>query len=207
MSIYKTILWFNSLSLLLIIILILATKAFDISAGGLFLPPPAPQYPSAGLLTHTFQLLCCVPPLVCAFSFALLQKIKPNGKNNKFILSSAFLTAGFLINEIYRIHITALQFGIPKLVTVFIYATIAIAYGLTFRRQIKSTQYFILIAGLGLLAIAITVDSLKLSGNSIPSLLEGIPKLLSGLNVALYYWFVCYQEVLNSLHLEKDNNF
>jgi hypothetical protein len=203
MSIYKTILWFNSLGLLLIIILILATKVFDISAGGLFLPPPAPQYPSAGLLTHTFQLLCCIPPLVCAFSFALLHKIKPGGKNNKFILCSAFLTAGFLINEIYRIHITALQFGIPKLVTIFIYATIGIAYGLTFRRQIKSTQYFILVVGLGLLFMAITVDTLKLSGNGIPSLLEGIPKLLSGLNVAVYFWFVCYGEVINSLQSDK----
>lgn len=204
MSIYKTIIWFNSLGLLLIIILILATKVFDISAGGLFLPPPAPEYPSAGLLTHTFQLLCCVPPLVCAFSFALLNKIKPESKNNKFILGSALLTAGFLINEIYRIHVIGTQLGISKLVTIFIYATIGIAYGLTFRRQLKSTPYFILIAGLGLLFMAITVDTLKLSGNSIPSLLEGIPKLLSGLNVALYFWVVCYHEVLHLFQPTKD---
>jgi uncharacterized membrane protein len=199
MSIYKTILWFNSLGLLLIIILILSTKAFEVSAGGLFLPPPAPLYPSAGLLTHTFQLLCCVPPLVCAFSFALLKKIKPGGKNSKFILFSALLTAGFLINEFYRVHIIALQFGVPKLVTVLIYAIVGIAYGLTFRRQLKSTPYFILVVGLSLLFTAIIVDSLRLSGNGTPSLLEGIPKLLSGLNVALYFWFVCYKEVLNSL--------
>ena len=204
MSIYKNILWFNSLGLLLIIILILATKAFEVSAGGLFLPPPAPEYPSAGLLTHTFQLLCCVPPLVCAFSFALLRKIKPGGKNNKFILFSALLTAGFLINEIYRIHVIGTQIGIHKLVTIFIYATVGIAYGLTFRRQLKSTPYFILVAGLGLLFIAITVDSLRLSGNGTPSLLEGIPKLLSGLNVALYFWFVCYEEVINSLQSSKN---
>ncbi|BAY22289.1 hypothetical protein NIES2100_20520 [Calothrix sp. NIES-2100] len=201
---YKSILWFNSLGLFAIIILILATKAFDISAGGLFLPPPAPEYPSAGLLTHTFQILCCVPPLVCAFSFALLKKINPGGKNNKFILFSALLTAGFLINEIYRIHVIGTQIGIPKLVTIFIYTTIGISYGLTFRRQFKSTPYIILLTGLGLLLIAVTVDSLRLSGNGTPSLLEGIPKLLSGLNVALYFWFVCYDEVLNSLHYYKN---
>ncbi|BAY10311.1 hypothetical protein [Calothrix sp. NIES-2098] len=199
MSIYKTIFWFNSLGLLLIIVLIFSTKLFEVSAGGLFSPPPSPEYPSAGLLTHTFQLLCCVAPLVCAFSFALLKKIKPGGKNNKFILFSGLLTAGFLINEIYRLHIIALQFGIPKLLTIFIYATIALVYGLAFKSQLKSTPYIIIVASLILLFIAITIDSLHLSGSGAPSLLEGVPKLLSGLNMALYFWVVCYKEVLNSL--------
>ncbi|OUL31125.1 hypothetical protein [Nostoc sp. 106C] len=198
MSTYKTILWFNCLGLLLIIILIFSTKLFEVSTGGLFLPPPAPQYPSAGLLTHTFQLLCCIPPLVCTFSFGLLRKIKPSGKNNKFILFSALLTAGYLINEIYRIHIIALQFHIPKLVTILIYSSIALSYGLAFRRQIKSTSYIILLASVGLLFIAVTVDSLHLSGDGTPNLLEGVPKLLSGLNMALYFWLVCYEEVLHS---------
>ncbi|OUL35038.1 hypothetical protein BV372_12395 [Nostoc sp. T09] len=204
MSIYKTIFWFNSLGLLLIIFLIFFNKIFEVSAEGLFLPPPSPQYPSAGLLTHTFQLLCCVPPIVCTFSFGLLRKIKPLGKNNKFILFSALLTAGYLINEIYRIHIIALQFQIPKLVTILIYSSVALSYGVAFRRQIKSTRYIIILASVGLLFIAVTVDSLHLSGNGTPNLLEGIPKLLSGLNMALYFWFVCYEEVLHSL--QSSNN-
>ncbi|MBD2169588.1 hypothetical protein H6G04_35115 [Calothrix membranacea FACHB-236] len=204
MSIYKNILLFNSLCLLLVIAFIIYNKAFDVSVGGLFLPPPPPTYPGAGLFTHGFQLLCCIPPVVCAFSFSLIKAITPNNKYNKFLLYSAILTAGYLINGIYRVHIILLGFGIPKLLTIFMYAIIATLYGLTFKRQIKSTPYIILIAGLALLFIAITVDSLHLSGDGTPSLLEGIPKLLSGLNVALYFWFVSYREVLHSLQSAKN---
>ncbi|MDZ7957371.1 MAG: hypothetical protein RMY34_05620 [Aulosira sp. DedQUE10] len=203
MSIYKIIFWFDSLCVLLIIALVIYNKVFDVSIGGLFLPPPAPEYPGAGLLTHTFQLLCCVPPVVCAFSFGLLKKIKPNNKNNQFILYSALLTAGYLINEIYRVHIIFLQFGIPKLITISIYGLIGISYLLAVRKQIQSTPYLILLANVGLLFVVVIIDSLHLSGNGTPSLLEGIPKLLSGLNTALYFWFICYREIsfsISNLH-------
>lgn len=170
----------------------------------MFLPPPTPLYPGAGLFTHGFQILCSIPPIVCAFSFTLLKTIKPNNRYNQFFLYSAILTTGYLVNGIYRLHIIFLQFGIPKLVTIVCYTIIASLYGLAFRRQIKSTPYTILIASLVLLFIAITVDSLHLEGDGTPSLLEGIPKLLSGLNVALYFWFVCYREVLHSLQPAKN---
>ncbi|BAY29746.1 hypothetical protein NIES2107_15900 [Nostoc carneum NIES-2107] len=201
---HKNIFWFNSLCLLLIIFFIIYNKIFDVSVGGLFLPPPTPLYPGAGLFTHGFQILCSIPPIVCAFSFALLKTIKPNNRYNQFFLYSAILTAGYLVNGIYRLHIIFLQFGIPKLVTIFCYTIIAILYGLACRRQIKSTPYILLIASLVLLFIAITVDSLHLEGDGTPSLLEGIPKLLSGLNIALYFWFVCYREVLYSLQSAKN---
>ncbi len=198
MTIYRSIFWVNILCLLLVVALIVYAKQFEPSVAGLFLPPPSPQYPTASLLTHTFQLLCCIPPLVCAFSYGLIKKIKPQNPNNKFILFSTLLTAGFLLNEIYRIHIIFIQFGVHKLVTILVYATIALSYGLAFRQRIQSTPYVILLVGISLLFIAITVDSIHLNGNGTPSLLEGIPKLFSGINVALYFWSVCYREVIRS---------
>lgn len=194
----RSIVWFNSLFIILVIFIIICVKLINTSAVDLFLPPPSPKFPFAGLLTHAFQILCCIPPFICAFSFGLLKKIKPVSKNNSFILYSALITGGFLLNEIYRIHIIILQIGVPKLITVMFYAIPAISYGLAFRRRILSTPYIVLITGLILLFTTITVDSLGLSGNEIPSLLEGIPKLFSGLNVAFYYWLVCYKEVTNS---------
>jgi hypothetical protein len=204
MLINKIIFGFNSFCLLLIIALIIFNKIFDVSVRGLFLPPLTPAYPGAGLFTLGFQILCSIPPIICAFSFTLLKTIKPNNRCNQFLLYSAILTAGYLVNEIYRLHIIFLQFGIPKLVTIFCYTIIASLYGLAFRRQIKSTPYIILIASLVLLFIAITVDSLHFKGDGTTSLLEGIPKFLSGLNFALYFWFVCYREVLHSLQFAKN---
>lgn len=199
MKVYISIFWFNGLCLLVVFALVIYAKLVDLSVGIVFLPPPAPKYFSAGLLTHTFQILCGVPPLLCTFSFALLDKLQPRSQRNKFILVSAFFTGGYFLNEIYRIHIIFIGIGIPKLVTILVYTLISLLYGLIFRQQIKSTPYTVLLLGLGLLFTAISVDSLHLNGDGTPNLLEGIPKLLSGLNVAIYFWFVCYQQIIDSL--------
>lgn len=200
MTNYRSVVWLNCLFLLLVLLLIVCAKLLGLSAGELFRQPAFSPSPNSGLLTYTFQLLCSVPFIVCAFTFALLNKIQPRRPENLFILCSALLTGGFLINEIYRIHVHLLiSAGIPKLLTSAVYAVILLGYGLTFRKQIKSTPYFPLLISVGLLFFAILVDSLHLSGRGIPKLLEGIPKLFSEINIALYFWYVCYQEVLRSL--------
>lgn len=198
MTTYRSVFWLNTLSLLLVIALIVYVKVSGPSVAVLFFPPFTPSNPNVGFLTRTFQLLCSVPAIICAFSFGLLKTFQPRRKEHLFILCSALLTGGFLINEIFRVHIILLGAGVPKLMTILIYATVVGLYGLTFRHTIQSTPYILLLTGLGLLFLAITVDSLHLNGEGFPSLLEGVPKLFSELNIALYFWSVCYQEVLRS---------
>lgn len=202
MNIYRLVFRYNILWLFIVLALFACTKILNLSTEGLFLPPPSPKYATASLLTHTFQLLCCVPPLVCGFSYVLLRKINHKNKNNTFILGSALLTGGFLINEIYRIHIIAVYLGIPKAVTITVYALMGVTYASVFKKQILATPYVILLTGVGLLLLAIIVDLLHLSGNNPASLLEGIPKLFSGINVALYFWLVCLLEVLQAWKLQ-----
>ncbi|MBD1836700.1 hypothetical protein H6F78_20590 [Coleofasciculus sp. FACHB-64] len=198
MASYRSAFWVNSFSLLAVIALIVYTQFLGSPAGILFEPPLAPADPNTGLLTHTFQLLCAVPPIVCTFSFGLLRTIQPKQTRNSFILYSALITGGFLVNEIFRIHIILLRAGIPKLITIVVYAIATLGYGLAFRQKIQSTPYILLLSGIGLLFSAIAVDSLKLSGDAVPVLLEGVPKLFSEINIALYFWFVCYGEILRS---------
>jgi len=196
---YRNVFWLNILCFLLVIALTVYTKLFGSSVGALFFPPFAPSEPDIGLLTHTFQILCAVPPIVCTFTFALLKKIQPRSQQNVFILCSALLTGGFLLNEIFRIHIHLLNAGIPKLITSLVYALIALGYGFAFRKLLKSTPYSLLLTGMGLLFFAIIIDSLKLKGDGLPSLLEGVPKLFSEINIVLYFWYVCYGELVRSL--------
>lgn len=200
MRIYSPIFWLNSLSLLGVIALIIYSKWFGPSVSSLFLQPPSHHNFNVALLTHTFQILCAVPPVVCGFSFALLKTIQPQRKENTFILYSALLTGGFLLNEIYRIHILLAIAGIPKLVTIIVYAICLLWYAFVFKQRIQATPYFILLTGVGLLFLGITVDSLRLGGDTIPILLEGIPKLFSEINIVLYFWYVCYQKIMHSFH-------
>ncbi|OKH52284.1 hypothetical protein NIES2101_14875 [Calothrix sp. HK-06] len=194
---YRFIFAINGIFLLLVVLSTVCAKLLNLPTEGLFSPPESPQYPTDGLFTYTFQLLCCIPPVVCAFSFALLKKIRPKNPNNNFILYSALLMLGFLINEKYRIHITLVYAGIPKLTTITIYALIAFCYGKAFWKIIKSTPYPLLLTSIVLLSIAILIDSLHLT--TISTFSEGIPKLFSGINAALYFWLICYKEVIYSL--------
>jgi hypothetical protein len=158
-------------------------------------------------LTHAFQILCSVPPIICAFSFSLLNIIQPRRRENLFILCSALLTGGFLFNEIYRIHIILLSVGIPKLVTVSVYSIFLFGYAIGFRQRIQATPYLILLTGLSLLFLGITVDSLHLGSEAIPTFLEGIPKLFSEINIAFYFWYICYSEVVRSLKYSPQTEY
>ncbi|MEG4025992.1 hypothetical protein [Microcoleus sp. S13C4] len=94
-----------------------------------------------------------------------------------------------MFNEVFRTHVHLGGAGFPKITIVIFYALLAIAYRLAFRRQIRSTPYALLRIGVGLLFVAFFAEALPLKNEIISSLVEGIPKLLSRINIALYLWF------------------
>jgi len=191
MTISRFIFRLNCLSFFLVALLIILTQFSGLKVSDLFFPPYFSPNPNIALLTRTFQVLCSVPVIVCTFTYKLAQSIQPRHSENRFILFSALLTGGFLLNEIYRIHIYMVALGIPKLGVSLLYAVVLSSYGWFFRRELQCTPYQILLAGLGLLFFAIGVDSLHLKNQIFSSLLEGVPKLFSEINIAFYYWYVC----------------
>ncbi|MEG4285477.1 hypothetical protein QUB68_20310 [Microcoleus sp. A006_D1] len=172
----------------------------------LFFNPFFSPNPNVALLTRTFQILCSVPVIVCTFSYGLAKTLGLPASENRFILFSALLTGGFLLNEIYRIHIYIVAVGIPKLGVCLLYAIFLASYGWFLRRELQSTPYKILLAGLGLLFFAIGIDALHLKGKILASMLEGVPKLLSEINIAFYYWYVCKSFLEKAFH-DKKNTF
>ncbi|AFZ09892.1 hypothetical protein Osc7112_5678 [Oscillatoria nigro-viridis PCC 7112] len=191
MTISRLVVRLNCLSLFLVTLLIIITQFSGLKVSDLFFHPYFSPNPNVALLTRTFQILCSVPVIVCTFTYGLAQTLQPRHLENRFILFSALLTGGFLLNEIYRIHIYMIALGIPKLGVSLLYAVVLSSYGWVFRRELQLTPYQILLAGLGLLFLAIGVDALHLKSKIISSLLEGVPKLFSEINIAFYYWYVC----------------
>ncbi|MEG4215896.1 hypothetical protein QUA27_11450 [Microcoleus sp. Pol14C6] len=191
MTISRFVVRLNFLSFFLVVLLIILTQLSGLKVSDLFFHPYFSPNPNAALLTRTFQILCSVPVIVCCFTYKLARTIQPRTSENRFILFSALLTGGFLLNEIYRIHIYMIALGISKLGVSLLYALVLSSYGWFFRRELQLTPYQILLAGLGLLFFAIGVDSLHLKNKIFSSLLEGVPKLFSEINIAFYYWYVC----------------
>lgn len=205
MNISRSVFRLNCLSVLLLGLLIILTQISGLKVSDLFAHPFFSPHPNVALLTRTFQVLCSVPVIVCTFSYGLATTIQPRHSDNKFILYSALLTGGFLLNEIYRIHIYMTAVGIPKLGVSFVYALVLSCYVFFFRLELQSTPYKILLVGLGLLFFAIGVDALNLQSKIVSSLLEGVPKLFSEINIAFYYWYVCKGFIENAFHKKIDN--
>ncbi|GFE70337.1 hypothetical protein [Chroococcus sp. FPU101] len=193
----------NILFLFFIAGVILLANSQHIPPVILFWPPPTPYPRSQWLFTHTFQILCCVSPLVCAFTFFLLNKIVPNHPKNSFFFASTLIMGFFWLNEIYRFHIILLSFGLAKILSIMVFSMVFCAYLLMFWRQLQQTRYWIFALGMILLFVAILIDSLHLKNYQLASVLEGIPKLLSGVNLALYFWDTCQKELLQTFKLVK----
>jgi len=191
MTISRFVVRLNCLSFFLVALLIIFTQLSGLKVSDLFFHPYFSPNPHVALLTRTFQILCSVPVIVCTFTYGLAKSIQPRTSENRFIFFSALLTGGFLLNEIYRIHIYMVGVGISKLGVSLLYAVVLSSYGWFFRRELLLTPYQILLAGLGLLFFAIGVDSQHLKNQIFSSLLEGVPKLFSEINIAFYYWYVC----------------
>jgi len=191
----RSILRWNSLAVLLVIALILYGIFAGLPPSAIVAPPPSSQSLYNGFLTHAMQVLCAVPVITCAFSYALLNTLRPHTKANSFLLASALVTGGFLANEILRIHvILSIVAGIPKVATILIYSVALVLYVITFRRQLCFTPYGLLIVTIASFAFAFAMDS-QLLGHQSP-LAEGIPKFFSFLNLALFFWLVCRKEML-----------
>jgi len=199
MTIYRHFFLVKTLALILVIAVSIYAKLFTYSVGSVFHPPEYSPYFTVSLLTNVFQILCTIPVILCLFSWALLRTIKPLNQTTNFLLISTILTGSFLLLEFFRLHVHLQKLGVPKVITAIILGIIAIGYGLIFWRVIQSTPYFLLLTSMGLMFIVVIVDSLKLRGDGIPSLLEGVPKLFSEINVVLYYWEFCFREVKRTM--------
>src|SRR4028119_1955194 len=191
MTISRFVVRVNCLSFFLVALVIIFTQLSGLKVSDLFFHPYFSSNPNVALLTRTFQILCSVPVIVCTFTYGLAQSIQPRNLENRFILFSALLTGGFMLNHSYRIHIYMIALGLPKLGVSLLYAVVLCSYGWFFRREVQLTPYQILLAGLGLFFFAIGVDSLHLKNKIFSSLLEGVPKLFSEINIGFYYWYVC----------------
>jgi uncharacterized membrane protein YozB (DUF420 family) len=202
MNLYRTSLWLNGLCLLLIFALVLWAKASGLSAKELFLHPESYPHITIASLTRLFQILCAVPPTLCLFTYSLLHASSAKA-STRFILASALFTGGFLLNEIYRIHIHLSATGIGKPIVITVYAIFLALYIFSFRKQLPRTPYPILLFGVGILAVGICIDSLQLPDQDLTNFLEGVPKVLSEANICLYFWCVCRQAIQQQALLNR----
>lgn len=199
---YGSVLWVNSLTLLAFLILSLYAKVAGKgeNIGYLFQDPFTLKQAYYGLFTSVSEVLWSLSATVCLFSFRLLRSLRPTAKPNVFLLYSGLGILVLMADDMFRISlIMDGLFGIPKGVMYSIYGMGAIIYGLRFWRKILSTPYILLLVAGGLFVLSGITDSIGLHGYGTPAMLEDGTRLWGILNIALYFWQVCKQEIRRPL--------
>ncbi|MBW4488636.1 MAG: hypothetical protein KME12_12685 [Trichocoleus desertorum ATA4-8-CV12] len=200
----RSVLWINGLTLILFLVLLTHAKVWGSpqEIGFLFHKADPTKQPHLGFLTLISNVLWGLPVAYCAFSLGLIKRIHPQGQLDPFLLISATGISVILIDEVYRITISLVTwFGVSKVLIASLYGLAALGYIFSFRRRIYSTPYALLLAAIGLVVLSRVVDLLGIAAPGAPArmLLEDGSKLLGLVNLALYWWLVCQQEVLRSL--------
>ena len=204
----------NSLCVLLFLLLLIYVRYTDQGSGDrvqvvsrLFRESFNFEYPYIGLLTSLSEVLWCISASICLFSFTVTKITSPRQRNNWFLLFSAIALITLLVDDIFRLTLMAsFYLGIPKLLMYAVYGTFFIFYALMFSKRVLKTPYLLLLISLFLFALSGMTDIIHLEGRGAPIILEDGTKLLGLLNLALYFWQVCQQEITNSIRHRIQEN-
>ena len=196
---------FNTLTVLILAVLSVYAKVNNQGDGveRLFSDPFNFWFPYEGILTGVSEVLWCIPVAICAFTFGVLRQKEPQSRSAIFLFFSALLLGVFFLDDRFRMTLILSRLGISKKLIYLCYGSAVFLYGLKFRRYIKTTPYLPLVVAFVLFAISRFEDILALPSLGAHAMLEDGTKLLALLNLAMYFWHVCHQEVWR--HLQKED--
>ena len=158
-----------------------------------------PTEPYVGLLADISEILWCSAAVTCLLSYLLVRQLGGALNTQRYLLFSGILLSLFLLDDTFRITlILALSADVPKLVMYSLYGGAVVVYTKLFWQKLATTPYLLLLSALGLLVLSALADVLHLPGLGTPILLEDGTKLLGILNISLYFYQVCQQDVVKS---------
>ena len=130
---------------------------------------------------------------------------KPISPNSIFLLCSALLLGVFFLDDRFRMTFILAGLGVSKKLIYLCYGIGVFMYGVKFRRFILTTPYLPLIAAFILFAISRFEDIFSAQSQGVHAMLEDGTKLLALINLALYFWHVCHQEIWHNLQHSEEN--
>jgi len=198
---------FNTLTILMLGGLSIYAKVKNKGDGleRLFSDPFNFWFPYEGILTGVSEILWCVAVTTCAFTFGVLRQNKSRSRAESFLFFSALLLGVFFLDDRFRMTLILSGLGVSKKLIYLCYASGIIVYAVKFWRFIITTSYLPLIAGFILFAISRFEDILPAQSEGVHAMLEDGTKLLALINLALYFWHLCHQEILRNLQESEEN--
>ena len=149
------------------------------------------------------QKLCGVRRFLYVF-FQLFYSLQLNDLK-VFLFASSLVMLLLFFDDRFRLTLTlCVFFGTCKVVKLSVYSLYGlglISYAWFFRYTIRQTPYVPLLVSFVLFGFSSAIDITPISSRGIHAMLEDGTKLVGLINMTIYFWWICHQEIKKNLSL------
>jgi hypothetical protein len=197
------LIWLNIITIVILSILSIYARVKSKGSGieNLFGDPFDIGIFYLGWFTSISEIMWCTAIAICLFSAFLLPQ--PSRRFQIFLFASALVMLLLYSDDRFRLTlILCVFFGACQVVKFGVYSfygSLLIAYAWMFRRTIRKTPYIPLLISFCLFGFSSAIDITPISSRGIHAMLEDGTKLIGLINLTIYFWWICQQEIKKSL--------
>lgn len=197
------LIWLNIFTVIVLSLLSLYAKIRSKGAGieSLFSDPFHFDILYLGWFTSISEIMWCTAIAICLFTAFLLPQL--NRRFGIFLNASALVMLLLFLDDRFRFTLILCAFfgtcKVVKLVVYGVYGIILVSYAWLFRHTIKKTPYVPLLVSFFLFGFSSAIDIAPINGRGINVMLEDGTKLIGLINLTIYFWWICQQEIKYNL--------
>lgn len=197
------LIWLNAVVIVILSLLSIYAKIRSKGAGieNLFSDPFYVGVFYLGWFTSISEIMWCCAIAVCIFTALLLPAA--NRRFQLFLFASSLVMLLLFFDDRFRLTLILCAFfgtcQVVKLSVYSLYGLLLISYAWIFRYTIRQTPYIPLLASFFLFGFSSAIDITPISSTGIHAMLEDGTKLVGLINLTIYFWWICHQEIKQNL--------
>ena len=197
------LIWLNTLTIAVLGFLSIYAKIESKGYGieSLFSDPFSVDNYYYGWFTSISEILWCTAISICLFTALILPKLYRGFQ--LFLWGSAIVMLILYFDDRFRITLLLCAlFGACKVVKISVYSIyglLLISYAFLFRKTIGRTPYVPLLAAFFLFGFSSAIDITPIGGPGVHAMLEDGTKLIGLVNLTIYFWWICQQEIKKNI--------
>ncbi len=154
-----------------------------------------------GWFTSISEIMWCSSISICIFSALLLPS--SNRRFKIFLYGSSLVMLLLFFDDRFRSTLILCAFfgacKVVKLSVYSLYGLVLIFYAWFFRHTIRKTPYIPLLVSFCLFGFSSAIDITPISSRGIHAMLEDGTKLVGLINLTIYFWWICHEEIKKNL--------
>ena len=153
-----------------------------------------------GWFTSISEIMWCCAISICLFSAILLPA--SSNRFKVFLFASSLVMLLLFFDDRFRLTLIMCAFfgtcKVVKLTVYSLYGLILVLYAWLFRYTIRQTPYIPLLLSFCLFGFSSAIDITPISSRGIHAMLEDGTKLIGLINLTIYFWWICHQQIKSS---------